>query len=71
MNALAGDPTSRRAILVAALLGAFVIFQPSAELGEAILSILGNTVTHGLLLGAIPLLLLYPSLHDSLDSSLH
>lgn len=38
---------------------AFFIFDPTAGIIDAIVSILGNTITHGILLGAIPLVLLY------------
>jgi len=81
LNNVAADPTNRRTLLVAALIGAFVqavfegiafvIFDPSVGLGGAILSMLGNTLTHGLLLGAIPLLLCYPVLHDRLNALLY
>ncbi|WP_313691516.1 hypothetical protein [Halorarum halobium] len=63
------DPTSSRSLVVAAVLGAlaqavfegsaFLIFDPSAGPLAATLSVLGNTVTHGVLLGAIPLVLLH------------
>ena len=70
LDQVASDPTSTRALTIAALLGAFVqalfegiafaIFQPTSFPGGVVLSILGNTITHGLVLGAIPLLVLYP-----------
>lgn len=80
LHEVASDPTSRYSLVVAALLGAFVqavfeglafvIFQPDVGLAGATLSILGNTVTHGLLLGAVPLFVLYPVFHDRLESLL-
>jgi len=66
----ADDPASPRALTVGALLGAavqalfegiaFLIFESSAHLFDASVSVIGNTISHGLLLGAIPLVLLRP-----------
>ena len=80
LHDVASDPTSRRTLTIAALLGAFVqavfeglafvIFQPDVMPESAILSVLGNTVTHGLLLGAVPLLVLYPALNERLGTLL-
>jgi hypothetical protein len=49
---------------------AFVTFRPDVMPEGAILSVLGNTVTHGLLLGAVPLLVLYPALNERLGTLL-
>ena len=74
LDRVASDPTSRRAWTIAALLGAFIqallegiaflIFEPTKGVGPVVLSVLGNTATHGLILGAIPLFVLFPYLRD-------
>lgn len=77
LHEIAGDPTQFRSLAIAATLGgfvqaaveatAFLIFAPGAGPGVAAISALGNTVTHGLVLGAIPLVLLVravPKLRD-------
>jgi hypothetical protein len=74
---VADDPERPRTLAAAAVLGAalqaafeataFLIFDPSAGRVDAAVSLLGNTVTHGVLLGAIPLVVLYPRVRDRLD----
>ncbi|WP_136603487.1 hypothetical protein [Salinigranum halophilum] len=76
LHEVADDPTSWRALTGAALLGAFVqaffeafayfVFDPSAGGTQAGLSLLGNTLSHGFLLGAVPLVLLAPAVQDYL-----
>ena len=78
LHEVADDPTSWRALTAAAILGAFVqaffesfayfVFDPSAGITQAGLSLLGNTLSHGLLLGAVPLVLLVPPVQDYLDT---
>lgn len=73
LSEIATEPTSARSLTVAALLGAFVqatfeglaffVFTSTAGVDQAVLSVVGNTVTHGLLLGALPLVLLFPRAH--------
>ncbi|MFC7226621.1 hypothetical protein N0B31_04340 [Salinirubellus salinus] len=66
---VAGDPTDRRWQVAAAVAGAGVqatfegvafFVLSDAGLPVALFSILGNTVTHGVVLGAVPLVLLLP-----------
>jgi hypothetical protein len=64
LSEVAEDPTAPRSMTVAALLGAFVqacfegvaflVFDAATPTDVAV-SVVGNTVTHGLLLGAVPL----------------
>ena len=78
LHRVAPDPTARRAQVTAAVLGAlaqaafeglaFVLFATDADTLDAVTSVLGNTLTHGVLLGAIPLVWLYPWLAPSLDA---
>lgn len=78
LHRVADDPTARRAQVTAAVLGAlaqaafeglaFVLFATDAHTLDAVASVLGNTLTHGVVLGAIPLVWLYPWLASSLDS---
>jgi hypothetical protein len=77
LHRVADDPTARRAQVTAAVLGAlvqaafeglaFVLFATDAHTLDAVASVLGNTLTHGVVLGAIPLVRLYPWLAPSLD----
>jgi hypothetical protein len=76
LHNVAEDPTSARSMSVAALLGAFVqaCFEAAAFLAfdaagvrGAVVSVLGNTLTHGLLLGAIPLVVLAPVYRERID----
>lgn len=70
LHRVADDPSSRRGLAVAAILGAFVqaffesfaflLFEPAAGTRQAALSLVGNTLSHGILLGAIPLLFFVP-----------
>jgi hypothetical protein len=70
LHRVASDPGSRRVQVVAAVLGAFaqaafeglafLVFAADASPTAALVSVAGNTVTHGVLLGAIPLVLCYP-----------
>jgi hypothetical protein len=80
IHRVADDPTDARALTVAAVLGgavqacfegvAYYVFDPSASSLDAILSVLGNTITHGIVLGAIPLVLLAPVVVPWLQSTL-
>jgi hypothetical protein len=77
---VADDPDDRGAQIVAAVLGAFVqalfeglafyAFDPDVAPRGALFSILGNTVTHGILLGAIPLVVLSPVVVPALAATL-
>jgi len=77
LHRVADDPTARRAQITAAVLGAlaqaafeglaFVLFATDAHTLDAVASVLGNSLTHGVVLGAIPLVWLYPWLAPSLD----
>jgi len=70
LHRVALDPTGRRAQVIAAVLGAFgqatfeglafFMFATTANPLDAALSVVGNTVTHGVVLGAVPFVLLYP-----------
>jgi hypothetical protein len=69
LHRFAPDPGDRRYQALAAVAAAFVqalfegfAFLFGAEFGptEAIISVVGNTVTHGVVLGAVPFVLLYP-----------
>lgn len=74
----ADDPTARRAQVTAAVLGAFtqaafegvafLLFATGASPLDAGLSVAGNTVTHGVVLGAMPLVVLYPWLARYVES---
>jgi hypothetical protein len=74
LHRVASDPADRRAQIVAALIGAFgqaafegvafYAFAVRAGPIDAMLSVLGNTVIHGVVLGAVPLLILYPVIED-------
>jgi len=64
------NPSAAQSPTVAAVLGAFVqalfegiaffIFRPSSGVDDALLSVVGNTISHGVLLAAIPLIVLLP-----------
>lgn len=76
LHEVADDSTSWRALTGAALLGAFVqaffesfayfVFDTSAGVMQAGLSLFGNTLSHGFLLGAVPLVILAPTVQDYL-----
>ena len=76
LREVVSDPTRTRSQIVAAILGgfvqavfegaAFLAFAPAAGVEQAVVSVLGNTVTHGLLLGAIPLVALLSALRPRL-----
>jgi len=78
LHRVADDPTARRTQVTAAVLGAlaqaafeglaFVMFATDAHILDAVVSVLGNTLTHGVVLGAIPLVWLYPWLAPYFDS---
>ena len=71
LHRVAGDPSDGRAQVVAAVLGAFaqafaegvafLAIDADAGVTAAAVSVGGNTVTHGVVLGVIPLVLLYPT----------
>jgi hypothetical protein len=77
LHRVAPDPTARRAQVIAAILGAsvqalfealaFVLFAADVRPLDAVLSVAGNTVTHGVVLGAVPLVALYPRLARYVD----
>jgi hypothetical protein len=76
---VAGDPTDRRWQVAAAVAGAGVqatfegvafLVLSDAGVPVALFSVLGNTVTHGLVLGAVPLVLLLPLVGDSLAGAI-
>ena len=74
LHKVAEEPTSWRSLSVGAILGAFVqaFFEGAAlfALNSAVapsnvtVEILGNTVTHGIILGAIPLVFLFRAVPD-------
>ncbi|MFB6298487.1 MAG: hypothetical protein ABEH56_08205 [Salinirussus sp.] len=80
LKTVADDPSDPRSQAVAATVGAFVqavfegvafsIFEAGAPLINAAVSVLGNTVTHGVVLGAVPLVVLYPFLEDRVSAGL-
>lgn len=69
LHEIADDPFDRRTQVAAAVGGAFVqavfegfaffLFEREAVV-DAMISVAGNTITHGIVLGAIPLVLLAP-----------
>jgi len=73
LHRVAPDPGDRRWQVSAAVVGAFVqalfegfafLFVTDVTPVEAGMSVAGNTVTHGVVLGAIPFVLLYPLVAD-------
>ncbi|MFB6175663.1 MAG: hypothetical protein ABEI99_00695 [Halobaculum sp.] len=71
-----GDPNNKYHLTVAAIFGAFVQILIEgigylAVAGESvpfyIINVIGNTVTHGIVLGAIPLLVIYPLLQGRIE----
>ncbi|WP_435124639.1 hypothetical protein [Halobaculum sp. D14] len=71
-----GDPTNKTHMSIAAVVGAFVqiAIEGVAYLvidGETAtfyaINVVGNTVTHGIVLGAIPLVIVYPLLHGRIE----
>lgn len=82
LHEVAGDPTRVRSLAIAATLGgfvqaaveatAFLMFEAGVGPLGAMFSVIGNTVTHGILLGAIPLAILVqmvPSLRDRIAAT--
>ncbi|MFB6308087.1 MAG: hypothetical protein ABEH35_02045 [Haloarculaceae archaeon] len=79
LSEVADDPTSARSLTVAAAFGAFVqalfegfaflVFEASSGPTAAVISVLGNTVTHGVVLGAVPLVALYSHVHERWPSA--
>lgn len=79
LDKVAADPASARSLTVGAVLGAlvqasfegaaFFLFDPAVGLSEPAVSVVGNTVTHGLLLGAVPLVALRRAFADRLGSA--
>jgi hypothetical protein len=79
LHRFAADPFDRRAQVVAAVLGAFtqalaeglafLAFDGDAGVSAAVLSVLGNTITHGVVLGAVPLVVLFPVVADYVGSA--
>jgi hypothetical protein len=80
LDAIADDPASRRALAIGATLGAlvqavfegvaFLVFEATAGPLDATVSIAGNTLTHGILLGAIPLVAIHQRYGDRLHARL-
>jgi len=80
LHRVADDPARAKALTIAAVFGAFVqasfegfayyVFGPASTMQDAVLSVLGNTITHGVVFGAIPLVLLAPVLVPWLRSTL-
>lgn len=73
LHRVAPDPGDRRYQVLAAVLAALVqaafegvafLFQRDFAPAEALLSVAGNTLTHGVVLGAVPFLALYPLVRD-------
>jgi hypothetical protein len=73
LHRVAPHPDDRRWQVLAAVFAAFVqalfegvafLFISEFSVGKAVLSVAGNTVTHGVLLGAVPLVALYPFVAD-------
>ncbi len=78
LHRVAADPGRTRAQLIAAVLGAFgqaafegvafLLFASGSSPGAALVSVVGNTVSHGVLLGWVPLALLYRPVADHLHN---
>ena len=74
LKSVADDPRAPLSLTVGAVLGAFVqavfegiaflVFEASADPLNAVFSVAGNTITHGVLLGAVPLGLILPRAHE-------
>lgn len=71
-----GDPTNKYHMTVAAVVGAFIqasfeaaaLFVVESEaLQAALISWVGNTVTHGIIGGLIPLVIIVPLLHGRIE----
>lgn len=71
-----GDPTNKYHMAVAAVVGAFVQIAIEgigylAVAGESFsfyaINVVGNTITHGIVLGAVPLLIIYPMLQGRIE----
>lgn len=71
-----GDPTNKYHLSVAAVVGAFVQIAIEgigylAVSGRAFsfyaINVVGNTITHGIVLGVVPLLIIYPMLHGRIE----
>jgi hypothetical protein len=79
LHRVADDPSEVTALTIAAVAGAVVqalfegfayyVFDPSSSTQEAVLSVVGNTITHGILLGAVPLVVLAPAVVPWLQAS--
>jgi len=80
LHEVAADPTRTRSLVAASVLGAFVqasfegvallAFGSATGVGQAAASVLGNTVTHGIVLGAVPLVALLAFLGPRLRETL-
>jgi hypothetical protein len=78
LESVADDPRAPLSLTVGAVLGAFVqavlegiaffIFEASASPLDTALSVAGNTVTHGVVLGAVPLIIILPYLRERIGS---
>jgi hypothetical protein len=73
LHQVAPDPSDRRWQALAAVTGALIqatfegvafLILGDVNVGGAVLSVLGNTVTHGVVLGAVPLVVCYPVLNE-------
>ncbi|MFB6301180.1 MAG: hypothetical protein ABEH65_13075 [Halobacteriales archaeon] len=80
LNKIADDPENPRSLTIGATLGAFVqavfegfaflLFESGSGPYETILSVLGNTAAHGVVLGAVPLVITYPLFKNQIKSRL-
>ena len=78
LEKVAADPESSRSLTVGAVLGAlvqasfegaaFFLFDPAVGFSDPAVSVVGNTVTHGVLLGAVPLVALRRAFADRFES---
>jgi vacuolar-type H+-ATPase subunit I/STV1 len=71
-----GDPTNKLHMALAAVFGAFVqiLIEGIGYLAVSgdtvsfyVINVAGNTITHGIVLGAIPLVIIYPALHGRIE----
>jgi hypothetical protein len=80
LKSVADDPRAPLSLTVGAVLGAFVqavfegiaffIFEASADPLNAVLSVAGNTVAHGVVLGAVPLVIILPYIRERAGSQM-
>jgi hypothetical protein len=78
LDSVADDPRAPLSLTAGAMLGAFVqalfegvaflIFKAGASSLDAAISIAGNTATHGVVLGAVPLVIILPYVRERTGS---